>query len=84
MGTHIRFAGRVVADVRAALDLTQPQFGELLGMSRESVSMWERYGVSVVQLRAVAGVCCALGRHELAAELLPEEFRPGQMHTSRL
>jgi len=52
--------GRYIADKRKALNLTQKQLAELLGMSDKSVSKWER-GVCLPDISVYIELCRILG-----------------------
>lgn len=50
-GDEKQYTGDVIAEIRKASELTQEEFGKQLGVSGQSVFVWESKGKNVIRLR---------------------------------
>jgi transcriptional regulator with XRE-family HTH domain len=79
--------GKVIRDARKARGLTQQQLGELLGMSRATISGVETGRIAEIGIRKVAALCSVLDLEIMVGKRRPyptlQELRQEQREKSR-
>ena len=79
--------GKVIRDARKARGLTQHQLGELLGMSRATISGVETGRIAEIGIRKVSALCSVLDLELMVGKRRPyptlQELRQEQREKSR-